>query len=528
MAEVEAKFLIRSNEQIEQVLATLDDLGYLKAEGETGTHVDTYFDTPDFDTLRAGWTYRCRQRGGRTTLTLKSCGTQEGQVFVREEIDQALPDEYPSPLYRLPPGPVQRCLDSIIDTRRNRRLFRVESERRVFAVTSPGREPSRIELDLDRTRITATTAHDNAPGSFEFMELELELESGNADAVDELATVLLERLGLTPAQFSKFDRGIQAAGLSLKHLARREEKPSISETDPFLDLVYLFFDRQLNKLKKRQPIAWEGLDPEGVHKMRVAIRRIRTILRAYRNVFGKQVVKPINKELRWLFKQLGEARDADVGEMAIREFTADLPADAARAAAPYTDHVRRRTIDAYANVTAVFVSERYRKLIEAMETFIAAGPHAAMQKNAGNLTIAEAADRDIRKSARHMIRRGDRIIAESLVEKLHRLRIEAKHLRYLLDFFSMAQPVRWKGSIVELEKLQNLLGWHQDAITSQERLEAYDESLATTGEHLELRLSIDHLISTESDRLDSCRRRIPLAWREFKTVFERPTFLLSS
>ncbi|MDH3430415.1 MAG: CHAD domain-containing protein, partial [Gammaproteobacteria bacterium] len=188
----------------------------------------------------------------------------------------------------------------------------------------------------------------------------------------------------------------------------------------------------------------------------------------------------------------------------------------------------RRTVDAYANVTAVFVSERYRKLIEAMETFIAAGPHEAMQKNAGNLTIAEAADRDIRKSARHMIRRGDRIIAESLVEKLHRLRIEAKHLRYLLDFFSMAQPVRWKGSIVELEKLQNLLGWHQDAITSQERLEAYDESLATTGEHLELRLSIDHLISTESDRLDSCRRRIPLAWREFKTVFERPTFLLSS
>jgi CHAD domain-containing protein/adenylate cyclase class IV len=528
MAEVEAKFLIRSNEQVNQVLATLDDLGYLKAERETATHVDTYFDTPDFDTLRAGWTYRCRQRGGRNTLTLKSCGTHDGQVFVREEIEQALPDEYLSLIYRLPPGPVQKYLDSIIDTRRNRKLFRVESERRVFAVTSPGREPSQIELDLDRTRITAATAKDKAPGSFEFMELELELESGNTDAVDQLAMELLERLGLTPAQFSKFDRGIQAAGFSLKHLAMRQEKPSISETDPLLDLIYLHFGRQLIKLKKHQPIAWEGLDPEGVHKMRVAIRRIRTILKEYRKVLGKRVVKPINKELRWLFKQLGEARDADVGEMAIREFTAALPADAARAATPYEDHVRQRTVDAYANITAVFVGERYRKLIESLEEFVAAGPHEAMKKNAGDLTIAEAADRDIHKSARRMIKRGDRIIAESLVEKLHRLRIEAKHLRYLLDFFSVAQPVRWKDSIVELEKLQDLLGWHQDAIMSQERLEAYDESLATTGEELELRLSIDHLISTEHDRLDSCRRKFPLAWREFKTVFERPTFLLSS
>ena len=69
MAEVEAKFLIRSSEQVDQVMATLDELGYLKAEAETGTHVDTYFDTPDFDIFRAGWTYRCRQRGGRSTLT---------------------------------------------------------------------------------------------------------------------------------------------------------------------------------------------------------------------------------------------------------------------------------------------------------------------------------------------------------------------------------------------------------------------------------------------------------------------------
>jgi CHAD domain-containing protein len=528
MTEVEAKFLIRSNEQIDQVLATLDELGYLKAEGETGSHLDTYFDTSEFDILRAGWTYRCRQRGGQSTLNLKARGRHDGRVFVRDEVQQPLSRDAVSTLHDLPPGPVKNYLDSIVDTRRNRKLFCVATQRRVFAVTSPGSKPSQIELDIDRTRITAEKAKKNAPGSFAFMELELELVSGDASAVGELAKALFHRLRLTPAQFSKFDRGIQAAGLSGKALATKRAKPSIVETDPFLDLVYLFFDRQLQRMKKFQPIAWEGLDREGVHRMRVAIRRFRTILRAYRRALGKPVVKSINKELRWLFKQLGEARDADVGEMAIQEFIAALPEDAALAAAPYEAHVRQRTFDAYTNLTEVFVGGRYRELINTLEEFVAAGPHESMKERVGDLTIAEAADRDIRRSARRMIKRGDRIIAESLVEKLHKLRIEAKHLRYLLDFYNMAQPVRWKESINELEKLQDLLGWHQDAITSRERLEAYHDALPIVGEDCALRLSIDRLISTENERMESCRREFPAAWRQFKSVFERPTFLLPS
>ena len=526
MAEVEAKFLIRSNEQVEQVLATLDELGYRKAEGGTGSHVDTYFDTPNFDILRAGWTYRCRQRGGRSSLNLKSCGQQDGQVFVREEIEQELPDARLSPMNSLPPGPVQKYLEGIADNRRSRRLFRVASQRRVLALTSPDDKPSRIELDLDRTKITAVKADDKAPGSFEFMELELELESGEPRAVDKLANVLFDELGLTPAQFSKFDRGILAAGLSPNRSIHKHDVAMLTETDPFLDLVYCYFDRQLKRMKKFEPIAWEGLDPEGVHKMRVAIRRFRTILKAYRKLLGKRAVKPINKELRWLFKELGEARDADVGEMAITEFVAALPADAARAAAPYERHVRQKTIDAYTNLTAVFVSERYRKLMRVLDKLIKAGPRKSMRSRVGDLTVAEAADRDINKCANRMIRHGDRIIAESLVEKIHKLRIEAKHLRYLLDFFSMAQPVRWKESIAELEKLQDLLGWHQDAITSRERLEEYHDSLPTAGEDCALRLSIDRLISTENERMESCRRDFPVLWRDFKTVFERRSAII--
>ena len=114
MAEVEAKFLVRRPAQVEQALAVLRDLGFISAEVGTKTHVDTYFDTPDFAIFRAGWTYRCRQRDGRSTLNLKACGAQDGNIFVRQEIDQPLADFWAPESVELPPGPVQERLKSIV------------------------------------------------------------------------------------------------------------------------------------------------------------------------------------------------------------------------------------------------------------------------------------------------------------------------------------------------------------------------------------------------------------------------------
>ncbi|MFQ5982956.1 MAG: CYTH domain-containing protein, partial [Woeseiaceae bacterium] len=147
VAEIEAKFLIRQPEQFEQVLAALSELGYGVSERATETHVDRYFDTADWAILRAGWAYRCRERRGHQKLTLKSLGSKRGAVFVRDEIEQPLPDRPPPGNGILPPGPVQKRLAEIANGMRRRELFRVQSRRTVFAVTAPGNEATRLELD---------------------------------------------------------------------------------------------------------------------------------------------------------------------------------------------------------------------------------------------------------------------------------------------------------------------------------------------------------------------------------------------
>ena len=179
MAEIEAKFLLRRPEQLDEVLALLDDRGYAVEPAGTSTHVDRYFDTGDWAILRAGWAYRCRSRGKHDKLTLKSLDTGNDNVFVREEIEQALPKSKPSRKGKLPKGPVQALLKDIAGSAQREQLFRVESRRSIYYVATPDDAPARVELDFDQTVIDAEKRSKKAPGRMEFTELELELPPGS-------------------------------------------------------------------------------------------------------------------------------------------------------------------------------------------------------------------------------------------------------------------------------------------------------------------------------------------------------------
>lgn len=526
MPEREAKFLVRRPEQVDDALATLSRLGFVSAEVETKTHVDTYFDTADFAILRAGWTYRCRRRDGRSTLNLKACGTQHGDVFVREEVDQHLPDTMSPGSDELPPGPVQERLDPILRGRPKQKLFSVTSRRRIYAVSRAGDDPCRLELDLDRTRISAIKRKRQAPGTFDFSELELEHESGDTSVMDDVARALRDRARLVPSQFSKFDRGVQAAGLSVADARRKHREEGLTGEAPFLDLLYRHLQHYLDMIGEFQPLALEGLHPEGVHRMRVAIRHFRALLRIYAGIFAAGDGAGLDRQLRWLSGELGRARDADVCEMAIRSFNASLPDEAAAAAAPYEAHLRETTVAAYMNLAEVFASERYANLLARMQQFVTAGPDNAAREALGRLSVSDAADKDVHPAAKKMLRRGDRIAAGSSARRWHKLRIRAKRMRYLVDFFAVAELMRWQPSVRALGRLQDLLGDHQDAITARERLDDYLASLRQDDSSLELRLSIERLMATEAERIDDCRKRFPVAWSEFRKALEQSEMLI--
>jgi len=514
--QVEAKFLIQSPEQFQEVLRAIETLGYTVTKGPTETLIDRYFDTPDCSILRAGWSFRCRERDGHQELTLEAVGSMQAPVFLREEINQPLSEEVPGGSGELPRGPVQERLSAIVNGLRRRELFRIRNRRTVYTAKASGTGSTLAKLGFDRTQIRARGAAKTAPGSLDFSEVELELRAGEAEEVEHLAKVLRDQVGLVPARLSKFERGMQAAGLQTSAEQAPAPASELRADGRILTLVYHHLDVQLRALKLQQPRAWEGLDPEGVHQMRVAIRRIRSVLRAFRDMLREDTFAHLTTEFRWLARTLGDVRDADVYGKAFHRCRESLPEEIARALAPYEQHLENMSAAARAALTDALASERYVDLVEHLESFVEAGPSMAVLRRFGSVRISDGADLYIRPAVKRMLKLGRSVKAGSPATRLHKLRIEGKRLRYLLEFFSDVESKRWARPLKAARRLQDVLGEHQDACTARERLEAYAQSVALRRGARESLLALGRLLQREEERVVKSRKRFPRAWARFE------------
>jgi CHAD domain-containing protein len=113
---------------------------------------------------------------------------------------------------------------------------------------------------------------------------------------------------------------------------------------------------------------------------------------------------------------------------------------------------------------------------------------------------------------------GDAITADSPARQLHKLRIETKRFRYLLDFFSSVQAEKWFQTTEALKRLQDILGAHQDAVTAQAQLAEYAASLPNVADGHEKLAATAQLLQVEAERISESRQQFDAAWSDFKNV----------
>ncbi|HSM30705.1 MAG TPA: CHAD domain-containing protein, partial [Woeseiaceae bacterium] len=354
-------------------------------------------------------------------------------------------------------------------------------------------------------------ATEEATRVLQFTDLELESKSGTAADLESLAVLLCDEAGLMPAHYSKFERGLQAAGLEMDALLGETQAAAIGEDGPVLTLLFRFLEQQLEIIRRQRPRALEGIDPEGVHQMRVATRRTRAIMKTFREMLGDASVAKFNAELRWLARNLGRARDADIIERRAKEAG---ETDAAH----YTRFLEQETIKAYEHLVDALQSERYAALEDDLQQFVSAGLAAAMQERFGNLSIAECAHRYIHSALATLLAHGDAVDADAPARELHRLRIEAKRFRYLLDFFGAVQADKWAQMTEAVRNLQDVLGEHQDAITAQAHLADYIATLTDADAGGDVLSSTARLMRTEAGRIAASRQQFDSTWSEFREL----------
>jgi CHAD domain-containing protein len=225
-----------------------------------------------------------------------------------------------------------------------------------------------------------------------------------------------------------------------------------------------------------------GEDPEGVHQMRVALRRLRALVTCFKPVFAEEPFRLLRDECRWLQKQLGPAREWDVFlEETLAPLQDRLPGEDSLAA------LRRETLglreEAYEVARGAVRNPRYTDLLLRLELWLDEGGwrKAAVpgQADPGDQPVEPFARTILDRRAKKVTKLGKR--HETLGEgELHRLRIQGKKLRYAAEFFSGLFPKKTtKAYVKQLEAIQDRLGAVNDAATGQRLLDELDRRMAS-------------------------------------------------
>jgi CHAD domain-containing protein len=210
----------------------------------------------------------------------------------------------------------------------------------------------------------------------------------------------------------------------------------------------------------------DARDGEGVHQMRVALRRLRSALSLFAGPF-RPAMAPLEEEMRWIGAVLGRARDLDVLLGEVIKPVAEAHGSDARLGA-LADLVRERQTHAWEELLSALGSERFRQLV--FETTAATLTRPWVQAGTGGEALLPAAafarERLTLRYAR--LRKAGKRIGTLDEAQRHALRIKLKKLRYAVDFFASLWPKRRTAAFRErLCALQDVLGEMNDAAVAR-------------------------------------------------------------
>lgn len=281
--------------------------------------------------------------------------------------------------------------------------------------------------------------------------------------------------------------------------ARPAKTPKASANSPTRDRILALMREQLQTLRAHEPGTRLGSDPEELHQMRTAVRRLRAILGAVRDMFDPRWVGGLRKELDWLGTILGARRDLDVLRQHLRGELASLRSSKRMVARDLLDRLDAQRARAGDEVLAALDSPRYAKLLGRLEDAVR---HPRVV--AANLSIPDVAAGAFKK-----LRKAVQALPEDPSDgDLHAVRIRVKRARYAAE---LAQPMTGRPAdrfIRRAKKLQDVLGEHQDAVVAEERV----RDLLGRDRRPPAKMLADTLVSRQRERRETARTDFLDGW----------------
>jgi len=308
--------------------------------------------------------------------------------------------------------------------------------------------------------------------------------------------------------------------------ARSAALPAADGPQQLGDLLLDYLRRQYRELLSQDPRVRAGED-DAVHKMRVATRRMRSALAGYGSVLAEQPALRLRGELRWIAGALGQVRDPQVMHGRFRALlSAQAPELVVGGTARRIDEeLLAEQAAARAQLLELLAGQRYGQLLQDLETLLR-GP----QRQAAAAGPAGRGGRDVvRRQRRRLKRHVKAALAAAPAgdgtgsgpahgdgeEALHTARKAAKRLRYSAEVWAGVDPGPAGKVAAAAERLQKILGEHQDAVVAAGYLRTFGASGARSGVNA---FTFGRLHAVEQQRAAAARREFEAAWADFPKV----------
>lgn len=465
----------------------------------------TYYDTDDRALIRHGLSLRVRRAGKTYIQTLKRAPAN-GQPFSRAEwecrVNGAGPD-----LALLPIAEIGAPLDAIAPDALAP-IFTTTVRRRTQRLDFGG---TIVELAFDEGAIAA------GERSEPLSELELEVKAGDKRILYDLGLELLATAPLRLGIRSKAERGYDLAS-GVAPTGTKATPPAITAEHTVDDSVGLLLANCQHHLLANQAVAEAGQHPEGVHQMRVALRRMRSACGLLHRELGSPSLSGFNAEAKWLAQLLGAARDWDVF---VTE-TMTAPSEAVGTdlfdCAGLREAAEPHRLAAYAAVREALASQRYNRFQLSLRQWIETRSWRNELANRSLAVLLEPAPafagRALTRMHHKVLKRGERFRHLEPTAR-HRVRVELKKLRYVLEFFrgALAENAKARNYLGHLAQLQEDLGHDNDASVAWPFLCA----LASDSVAPDVQRSIGVLMGWQA-RGRLAAGRLHKSWQQFKTM----------
>ena len=283
-----------------------------------------------------------------------------------------------------------------------------------------------------------------------------------------------------------------------------------SRKSPAAILLMSYLDDQVTALRHHESRARED-KLDAVHKMRIAIRRLRAALATYRKLLDPDVVAHLRAELKWLAGASGAVRDAQVMHERLTTLLAAEPADLV--VGPVTERVgaalEADLVAGRRELVAALNSERRARLLEALDALLADPPLTPRASKPAKKALPPL----VAKAGKRLARAVDVAAAAGAAERdvaLHEVRKCAKRLRYSAEVGTPIRPKRATKLADAAHDVQRALGDHHDSSVARDLLLTLAAEALRRGEN---DLTYLRLHALEVSRAVESEARFAQAWQ---------------